>query len=60
MLTLGGIERSNQGHSVFIGLCIIDNVFIRQRSLTAERHLVLNNVIVKSHSIDDVPRFVFF
>ena len=32
---LGGIERSNQGHLVFIGLCII-----RQRSCQAERPLV--------------------
>ena len=27
-LTLGGIEKSNQGHWVFIGLCIIDNVLL--------------------------------
>ena len=27
-LTLGGIERSNQGHLVFIGLCIMHNVLL--------------------------------
>ena len=27
-LTLGGIERSNQGHLVFIGMCIILNVLL--------------------------------
>ena len=27
-MTLGGIERSNQGHWVFIGLCIIGNVLL--------------------------------
>ena len=27
-LTFGGIEWSNQGHWVFIGLCIIDNVLL--------------------------------
>ena len=27
-LTLGGIERSNEGHWVFIGLCIIGNVLL--------------------------------
>ena len=27
-LTLGGPERSNQGHWLFIGLCIIDNVLL--------------------------------
>ena len=27
-LTLGGIERSNQGHLVFIWLCIILNVLL--------------------------------
>ena len=37
-LTLGGIERSNQCHLVFIGLCIMDSVFldsgaVRPRSL---------------------------
>ena len=27
-LTLGGIERSNQGHLVFFGLCIMLNVLL--------------------------------
>ena len=41
-LNLGGIERSNQGHLVFIGLYIILKYIIRQRSCQAERPLVSN------------------
>ena len=45
-LTLGGIERSNQGHWVFIGMCIIykciilDSGAVRPRGLLLLFHLI--------------------
>ena len=40
--TLGGIEKSNQGHWVFIGMCMIGNVLldsvaVRPRDLLFEK-----------------------
>ena len=49
-LTLGGIERSNQGHWVLIWLCIIGNVLldsgaVRPRCLLLSTHLVVIVII---------------
>ena len=53
-LTLGGTERSNQGHCVFTGLCIIDNV---QRSCQVERPLPL--IFSAGAFSGDISRIVY-
>ena len=47
---LGGIEMSNQGHWVFIGMCIIDNVLLDSGAVRP-RGLLFNSAIQNIHNI---------
>ena len=44
-LTLHGIERSNQGHLVFIGLCIINNALLDSGAVNREVSCYINHAI---------------
>ena len=50
-LTLGGIERSNQGHWVFIGLCIICKCIILDSGAVRPRGLLFSFLITYPVSV---------